>query len=163
MKRVAVLLPAYLGLVVLANLTVAHFGPGSTLVVAVVLIGATLVVRDLLHDRWQGPQLALRMGAVICVGAVLSYVLNQGAARIALASGLAFLAAEAVDALVYQTRHAEPWLIRSNSSNVASALVDSAVFVLVAFGGPWSLVLAQWGVKVLGGMLWSALLQRGRA
>lgn len=49
-----------------------------------------------------------------------------------------------------------------NLSNLPSALVDSLVFPLVAFGLPmlWSFVAVEFAAKVLGGLLWSVVLIR---
>lgn len=53
--------------------------------------------------------------------------------------------------------------MRVNGSNVPAALVDSIVFPTIAFGAllPW-IVLGQFAAKVLGGFVWSLLLNQVR-
>ena len=48
----ALLTALYLAAIVLANLSVAHFGPASTPYNAFLFIGLNLATRDRLHDLW---------------------------------------------------------------------------------------------------------------
>jgi len=152
----------YLTAIVAANLAVARFGPSATIVNAFLFIGLDLTARDKLHDAWRGNRLVLKMGALIAVGSLLSYLLNRNSGQIALASFVAFAAAGIVDALVYQVLHHRVYLVRVNGSNLVSAAVDSLVFPTVAFGAflPW-IVLGQFAAKVLGGLIWS-LVRKGK-
>lgn len=150
----------YLAAIVLANLSVAHFGPASTIFNAAAFIGLNLVTRDKLHDLW-GQHVARNMGLLILAGGALSYALNAGAGRIALASVVAFLLSETVDALVYARLGRHPFLTRSNGSNVAGAAFDSVLFPVLAFGGfPIWIIAGQFLAKVLGGLVWSLILAR---
>ena len=79
----------YLVAIVAANLTVAMWGPSMTIVNAFLWIGLDLTSRDKLHDAWHGNGLVWKMGALIAAGSVLSWLLNQNAAQIALASFVA--------------------------------------------------------------------------
>jgi queuosine precursor transporter len=150
----------YLLAVVAANLLAAHFGPSATVVTAFLLIGLTLTLRDRIHDAWNGRHLTARMGALILTGAAISYALNRDAGAIALASFVAFTAAEAVDTGIYHALRNRPWLQRTNASNIAAAAVDSLIFPTLAFGGLlWPIVLGQFVAKTLGGSLWSVVLR----
>lgn len=152
----------YLAAIVLANLSVAHFGPASTPFNAFLFIGLNLAARDKLHDAWDR-HVGRNMAGLIVAGAAISYALNAGAGRIALASVAAFALSEALDATVYHLRRHRPYLIRSNTSNVFGAAVDSVVFPVLAFGGfPWVIILGQLAAKVLGGFVWSLLLNAHR-
>jgi queuosine precursor transporter len=62
----------YLAAIVAANLTVAAFGPGVSVVNAFLLIGLDLTVRDRLHDAWEGRELWLRMAVLIATGGAIS-------------------------------------------------------------------------------------------
>jgi queuosine precursor transporter len=148
---------AYLGAVVAANLIIAAVGPAAVLPVAFSLVGLTMVARDRLHDAWHGEGLRWKMAALVGVGALLTVAINAGAWRIALASSVAFAVSETVNALVYQRRW--PWLVRSNAGNVPNALTDSVLFIGIAFGGLWGLMLLQAAIKIGGGVLWSLLLR----
>lgn len=154
----------YVVAVAAANVIVAKFGPSVSVVTAFLLVGLVITTRDRLHDAWMGRRLRLRMGALIASGGLLSYVIAVDAGRIALASCVAFVVSEAVDAVVYHARLDMPWLRRSNESNVASATVDSVLFPLLAFGAflPW-IIAGQFVAKVAGGFIWSLLMRRRTA
>ena len=154
----------YLSAIVLANLSSAAYGPQASIYNAFLFIGLTLSTRDRLHDLW-GRHLKRNMALLILGGGLLSYLLNADAGRIALASVAAFAASETLDALTYHFLRRKPFLTRSNGSNVVGAAVDSLTFAPLAFGGfPWPIMLGQFVAKVLGGALWSLVLnaRRGR-
>lgn len=154
------LIIAYLAAIVAANLLVATFGPAVVIPNALVLIALDLVSRDRLHEAWAGRGLWPRMFALIGVGGLISYVLNMAAGPIAVASCAAFASAGLADAAVYHLCRRMPWLHRANLSNVAGATLDSAVFVLLAFGpAMWPLIPAQIAAKLMGGLVWSLILQ----
>jgi uncharacterized PurR-regulated membrane protein YhhQ (DUF165 family) len=146
----------YAAAMVLANLSVAAFGPWVSPINAFVLIGLDLALRDWLHVRlrmWQ-------MGALIASTGVLTYLLNPAAGQIAVASAAAFTAAALVDWGAFLKLRGS-WLFRANGSNVAGAAVDSLVFPTLAFGALMpGVVLAQFVAKVAGGAIWSYLLSR---
>lgn len=164
------MIAVYLIAVVAANVAVSIWGPSATVINAFLLIGLDLSTRDRLHDRWSGSGLWWRMGCLIAAGSALSLVLAlalPGAlppavvGRVALASCLSFAFAGVADALAYGALGRRPWLVRSNGSNLAGALVDSVLFPTLAFGGLLPLVmLGQFGAKVAGGLLWSWVLRR---
>jgi hypothetical protein len=153
----------YLAAIVLANLSSAHFGPSASVVNAFLFIGLDLTGRDKLHDAWHGRGLVWKMAALIATGSLLSWLLNRGAGRIALASFVAFAAAATVDTLVYHLLRGRAPLVKVNGSNVCSAAVDSCIFPTLAFGAllPW-IVLGQFAAKVAGGALWALLLRERR-
>jgi hypothetical protein len=164
---VSLYVAAYLAAIVAANLSVATFGPSVTIVNAFLLIGLDLTLRDRLHDAWEGRELVLRMGVLIAVGGLLSWLVNGAAGPIALASTVAFSLAAIADALIYAVLGERSRPVRVNGSNVVSSAVDSLVFPTLAFGGflPF-IVLGQFAAKVAGGFVWSVILavpQRRRA
>lgn len=155
--RNAAAVAAYIASIVAANLLVARYGPGVTIVNAFALIGLDLVLRDHLHDAWRG-KLAPMAGLIAAAG-VISYVANPATGRIAVASTVAFAVAALVDWAVYALAERKPWLVRSNASNVAGAAADSLLFPTIAFGGLlWPIVIGQFLAKTLGGAAWSLLL-----
>ena len=130
-------------------------------VVAFVLIGLDLTLRDRLHDQWHGRHLWPRMLALIATAGLLSYVLNPTSGPIAVASVVAFGLASLADAAAYQLLAGRAWAVRANGSNVVGAAVDSIVFPLMAFGAVLpSIVLVQWLAKVVGGMFWALVIAR---
>lgn len=102
----------------------------------VYLAGLVFGLRDVLHETG-GPRWVV--GAIVC-GAALSYVLSDGATipggvvSIAVASAAAFLLSEFADFAVYTPLRERHWPIAAAVSNVAGAVVDSAVFLWLAFG-----------------------------
>ena len=147
---------AYAAAMILANLSVAAFGPWVSPINAFVLIGLDLALRDWLHVRlrvWQ-------MGVLIAGTGALTYALNPAAGMIAIASSAAFTAAAVVDWATF-ARLRGSWMFRANGSNVAGAAVDSLVFPTLAFGVLMpQIVLAQFAAKVAGGAVWAWILSR---
>jgi uncharacterized PurR-regulated membrane protein YhhQ (DUF165 family) len=140
-------LTGYIATIVLANWSIGHLGvcpppggpAGQPCVVpvgfglwapsGVLWVGVALFLRDLVQDtlgrRWTI--------AGILAGAVLSYVVETPA--LAIASGVAFLLSETVDFLIYTPLREENLRWQGVlASGVAGSLVDSALFLWLAFG-----------------------------
>lgn len=153
---------AYVVAILAANLSIAHFGPASAPINAFLFIGFDLVLRDVLHAKLD----RAAMLAVIAVAGALTYLLNPAAGLIATASATAFVLAAAADWAVFGALQRRSWLVRSNASNAAGALVDSIVFLgLIGVLSP-SLVAVQFFAKVAGGAAWAgafSLLRRRMA
>lgn len=94
----------------------------------VLLIGLMFAVRDSLHERVGIKGTLLLIAAASAVSAVVA------PPALAVASGLTMLVAEATDALVYQQLRTRGRLTAATVSNLASSLLDSALFLIVAFG-----------------------------
>ncbi len=94
----------------------------------VVLVGVMITLRDALHERvgLRGTLL------VILFGSIVSALLAPAA--IAMASGVTLLVAETTDALVYQRLRRRGRLRAAFASNLVSSIVDSALFLIVAYG-----------------------------
>jgi len=107
--------------------------------------GLAFTLRDLTQDRLG------RRAVVACIvgGAILSAWLSP---RLAVASGTAFLVSELTDFAVYTPLRARGWLRAVVLSNLAGLVVDSALFLGLAFGS-----LAFLPGQVLG-KLWVTLL-----
>lgn len=151
----------YIAALVLANLLVAWLGPWFSPINAFVLIGLDLSLRDKLHEQWQNDKLILKMGGLIVVASVVSYLLNPTAGTIALASFVAFALSMIADTIAYHFLRHKAWLIRSNGSNIAGAAVDSIAFPTIAFGGLMLKIVAlQFIAKLFGGGIWSFLLTK---
>jgi uncharacterized PurR-regulated membrane protein YhhQ (DUF165 family) len=159
-----ILIGMYLAAIVAANLLVAAFGPAISVVNAFAFVALDLTSRDRLHEAWHGRGLAWKMALLIATGSLLSYALNAGAGRIALASFVAFAVSATLDTLVYAALGWRAYFIKVNGSNVVSAAVDSILFPALAFGLPllWPIVLGQFVAKTVGGALWAWLLARRR-
>ena len=153
----------YLAAIVAANVTIAALGVTWAPVVALAFVGLDLTLRDVLHSRWEGRELAPRLALLVAAGGALTWVLAPDAGRIAVASTVAFAAAVLADTLVYLALAGSSSRVRVNGSNVAGALVDSTLFLGLAFGAVAPAIwAAQVGAKVVGGALWWELLARPR-
>jgi uncharacterized PurR-regulated membrane protein YhhQ (DUF165 family) len=93
----------------------------------VLAIGAAMVFRDAVHEAF-GWRICV---AAIVAGAALSALIEP---HLALASGAAFLLAEMVDLGVYAPLRRRALLWAVVLSGLAGAVVDSAVFLWLAFG-----------------------------
>lgn len=146
----------YASALVLANLSIAAFGPSVAPFNAFVLIGLDLALRDWLHVRLN----TLQMGGLIASTGALTFALNPAAGQIAAASAVAFSAAALADWGAFK-RLRGTWLFRANGSNVAGAAVDSLIFPTLAFGVLMPhVVVMQFVAKVAGGSLWAWALNR---
>jgi len=155
------LVALYVGSAIVANSAIAWFGPWVAPFSAFLLIGLTMACRDRLHDLWNGQHLKRRMAMLIVGMSALSALINPATERIAAASACAFFVSETVDALVFHRLLNRSWFVRSNGSNAVSALVDSIVFLTLAFGAFMPLViLTQWAAKIGGSGLWSWIVRR---
>lgn len=148
---------SYLAAIVAANLSIVYFGPAAAIWNAAILIAFDLTARDGLHEAWNGRNLWPKMAALITVGSLLSWWLNADAGKIALASFLAFGASGIADALTYTALGGRSRMIKMNGSNVVSSVVDSAVFVLIAWL-PWIIIPGQIIAKIIGGAVWSTVI-----
>jgi uncharacterized PurR-regulated membrane protein YhhQ (DUF165 family) len=122
----------YVGTVVVANWASTHWPAlhvGPLLVPAGTLwAGATFTLRDLLHDTLG----ARGMAAAIAAGTGLSWLLATP--PIAIASVVAFAVSELLDSIIYVRLRTHSRLRAVVGSNVAGLLVDSVLFVPLAFG-----------------------------
>lgn len=151
----------YIAAMVGANLSVATFGPIISPLNAFLLIGLDFYLRDRMHEQWVGNGLMLKMAGMIAAAGAISYALNPATGTIALASFVAFCAAQAVDALVYQALLKKKKVVKQNASNAAGAAVDSLLFPTIAFGALMpGIVLLQFVAKVAGGLVWSYMLEK---
>lgn len=151
----------YITAVAAANLSVAHFGPVSTPFNAFLLIGLDLAIRDRLHLDWRGRALWARMAGLIAGAGIISYLLNPASGIVSVASLVAFSAAAAASAVVFQSTRRYPVLARANGANVAGAALDSLIFPLIAFGTVFPTIAGlQFLAKVAGGAIWSWLVFR---
>jgi len=154
-------LVGYIATIVAANWAITTFGFvsvgfGLLAPAGVFFAGLAFTLRDITQDtlgrRWTY--------VAIVAGAALSGVLSG---PLAIASGLAFLASETADLLVYSPLKERHWLWAVAASNSLGLVIDSALFLWLAFGSLAFLagqvvgkvemtivaVLILWGVRAL--------------
>ena len=131
---------AFLATVPAANWMIGHVGtechgpvclipvwPGIMAPSGVLMIGAALVLRDVIHKQL-GAKWTL--GSII-VGASISALISPA---IAIASGVAFLLSELADMAVYAPLYERHKISAVLLSGVAGSIVDSLLFLWIAFG-----------------------------
>lgn len=94
----------------------------------VLVIGVALVLRDLVQRQWG----AWPTSAAIAAGAALSAAVAPPA--LVVASGVAFLLSEFADMAVYSPLRERRLGLAVLASGIVGAVVDSAVFLWLAFG-----------------------------
>jgi len=127
-----VILTAYIATIFAANWAIASFGLvpvgfGLMAPAGVYFAGLAFTLRDLLQER-HGRKATV---SAIVVGSLLSAIVSP---QFALASGLAFLASELADFAVYSPIRKRHFLAAVLASNTVGLIVDSALFLFLAFG-----------------------------
>lgn len=127
-------LGAFVATVVGANWSLARWGIvpigfGLEAPAGVYFAGLAFTARDAVRET------AGRRGVVaaILAGAALSFMLED-AQKFAIASGIAFLVSESADALVYEPLRGKSWLAAVTASNSVGLVLDSMLFLWLAFG-----------------------------
>ncbi|GAB4423773.1 MAG: hypothetical protein OHK0015_01720 [Chloroflexi bacterium OHK40] len=157
-------LVGYILTIFAANLAITMFGIvpvgfGLVAPAGVYFAGLAFSLRDALQEaigrRW--------VIAAIITGAAVSAGLS---AQLALASGLAFLFSELADFAVYTPLRRKSWLGAVVASNTVGIVVDSALFLWLAFGSlsflPGQIVGKLWMTALAVGLIltWRRLVAR---
>lgn len=151
----------YLLSIILANGITARFAPlelGPLIIpYGTLLIGLTLVMRDMVQNRFGRLRTYLLIGLALILSALSSYLLGDPL-WVVFASTLSFIISETADTEIY-TRFKFPFVKRVMYSGIVAGFLDSAVFVIIGIGPlglefvPWGLVpyaiLGQWVAKVV--------------
>jgi uncharacterized PurR-regulated membrane protein YhhQ (DUF165 family) len=147
---------AYIATIFGANLLITHVGVvpvgfGLVAPAGVYCAGLAFTFRDLTQDTLGR---AWTFGAIV-IGAGLSALLSP---QLALASGTAFLLSELADLAVYTPLRERHWLAAVAVSNTVGLLVDSVLFLLLAFGSleflPGQIVGKWWMTALAVAVLW---------
>lgn len=165
-RRLAVVAAlGYWGCVVAANWIVDAFGavpvaPGLRAPAAVYLVGLALVLRDLVQlGLGRGARGRLAVVGLVLAGSALSAAVSP---VLALASGVAFLVSELLDFAAYTVLERRGWLAAVAASQVVGAVVDSVLFLWLAFGS-FEFLPGQVVGKLAMGAAAVALLALGRS
>lgn len=149
----------YLTSIICANLLVKYLGAYGLWFSSFFLIPFDFVTRCLLHEKWKGLKLILRLFVITTIACALTYALNTDAKLIAIASITGFTSAQIAAGIFYQFNKDKSWFFKVNVSDLLAIIADSIVFQLVAFGHTDSLVtLGQIAIKFTGGLLWYYIL-----
>lgn len=139
----------YLCSILLANWLVIKFGIielGPLMFPAgAVAIGITFSARDYVQKRFGKWECWVWM----FVASILTYFLNKD---ISVASMSAFILSEAIDWIIFTYSGLE-FKKRILLSNAISTPIDSIIFVAIAFGWFWPVIIGQTIVKFLSGLI----------
>lgn len=105
------------------------------------------LVTDLMNRYFGAQKARLLVYAGFAIGVVASFVVAD--ARIALASGTAFLISQLLDVSVFDKLRAKQWWVAPFTSSVISTVFDTFLFYALAFVGT-GLAWQQWAVGDLG-------------
>lgn len=142
----------YVGSIVLAAYLVATYGAipvglGLYAPAGAYVIGVTMVLRDLTQDQL-GPKWTY---AAILIGTGLSAAISPA---VAVASAVAFLGSETLDMLVYTPLRARGRVVTAIlASNLVGTIVDSFLFLIIAFGS----------LELFTGQVWAKLVSTALA
>lgn len=140
----------YISTIWLANWALGTFGLvpvgwGLMAPAGVYFVGAGFTLRDMVQER-----LGKRWVLVgIAGGVILSALISP---QFALASGAAFGLSELADFAVYTPLRARSWWGAVLASNTVGLVVDSALFLWLAFGSLdfiWGQIVGKWEVTAL--------------
>ncbi|PRX90667.1 VUT family protein [Allonocardiopsis opalescens] len=130
--RTVLLAAGYMATIPAANLLITHIGPlpvgfGLMAPAGVYMAALALVLRDLLQEAagWRWSLVA------VLAGTALSVFVSPA---LALASGAAFLLSELADLAVYTPLRQRGMVVAVFASGVVGLVVDSLVFLWLAFG-----------------------------
>lgn len=146
---------AFVAAVVAANYLTTHFGfvPvgfGLVATAGTYAAGFALVARDFIHEA-AGVK---GVWVAIVAGTVLSYLLADP--FIATASGVAFAVSEVADMAVYAPLRRRAWRTAVIGSSIVGAVVDTALFLGVAFGAA-AITPAAMAGQLVAKVLWVAV------
>jgi uncharacterized PurR-regulated membrane protein YhhQ (DUF165 family) len=121
----------------LATFGVISIGFGLSAPAGVLFAGLAFGLRDMLHELG-GVRLVI---GAIAIGTALAYIIEDGVTipggivPIAVASAAAFAIAELADLFIYTPLRERNWPVAVIASNIVGSVVDSALFLWLAFGG----------------------------
>lgn len=148
---------AYVGSIVLANLAITYIGMvpvgfGLLAPAGVYFAGLAFTLRDLTQDTLG------RAWTLAAIGAGVLLSLGVSDPAFAVASGLAFLVSELADFAVYTPLARRHWLGAVALSNTVGLVIDSALFLALAFGSldflAGQVVGKLWMTALAVGALW---------
>lgn len=159
---------AFIATIYVANYLVTEYGVvdvgfGLMAPAAVFAAGFAFTFRDLVHSTLG----RFAVVAAIVIGALVSLGVSE---RFALASAVAFLVSEMVDFAIFTRVADRSWLGAVAASNIGGLVIDSVLFLAIAFGSmqflagqivgkAWT-TLAAIGVLALGRAAARAVLPR---
>lgn len=135
---------------VLAARWIVPIGFGLIVPAGVFMVAPIFTLRDDIHKKYGAKTILI----LIFVASIISYIIsvlssNQLLGKITIASVVAFLVSEYADTIIFHITRKQMWMQRVIKSNLVSALLDSLIFIWIAFGFVLPLILGQYIVKMI--------------
>lgn len=155
----------YIGFIILADILAARWiiplPFGLFVPAGVFAIAPIFTLRDSLHRKY-GIKIVT---GLVFIASAISYLVsiilgNELLGKVTIASLIAFLISENADTLIYHLIKKESWMKRVMTSNAVSAFLDSVIFIGLAFGIVWPLILGQYIVKMIVAWVTGLVLSR---
>lgn len=145
----------YLLAFIFANFIVLWFGANGLIFTALFLIPFDFVMRCLFHEQWKGIELILKLGTLVVIASLITYLINKESLNIAYGSAFGFISAQIFAGIFYQLFIKKTYFVKVNGSDAVGILVDSIVFQLIAFEliNP-TITISQFLLKITGGFFW---------
>lgn len=146
----------YIATIVVANWAITTFGMvpvgfGLLAPAGVYMAGLAFTIRDKVHDRYGVTWTLVAIGGGTIVSALLS-------PQLALASGVAFGISELADLAVYAPLRRRSWVGAVLLSNTVGLVIDSMLFLWLAFGSldylAGQVVGKGWMTLAVVGLVW---------
>ena len=145
----------YLIAFVCANFVVLYFGSTGLIFTALFLIPFDFIMRCVFHETWKGKELIFKLGALVSVASLLTFLINHNTLNIATGSMCGFAIAQIFAGVFYQLTIKKPTFVKVNGSDAIGIIADSIVFQFVAFGFvDYEITVSQVAMKLIGGLFW---------
>jgi uncharacterized PurR-regulated membrane protein YhhQ (DUF165 family) len=147
--------------IILSNILVTILGASWSPLTAFIFIGFDITCRDKLHEIWYKKNLLFKMSLLILLGSFISFIINANTINIAIASFIAFSISSLFDSIIYGILFKHKKMVKINTSNIVSSLLDSIIFPIIAFGAFMPVIIfGQFIAKFCGGFIWSIVISK---
>lgn len=149
----------YIIMFIVANFLVLKFGKIGIFIASSVFIPFDFVIRCYFQEKWNGRQLIFKMGGLILIASIISFLMNYQVKNIAIASFFSFLISQTMAAFIYQNLKQKSYLIKVNGSDFIAIITDSIIFQWIAFNIVlFEITATQVLIKTIGGIFWYFIL-----
>lgn len=140
---------------VFANLLVQYFGNIGLIFSSLFLVPFDFIMRCFFHEKFKGKKLVFKLGLLVLLSSIITYIINFNTFNIALASCIGFLFAQVFASLFYQIFINKSYFIKVNGSDAIAIIIDSFIFQLIAFNEINIIItFSQFVLKLFGGFFW---------
>jgi hypothetical protein len=145
----------YLLAFIFANFIVLWFGKVGLVFTALFLIPFDFVMRCMFHEQWKGLELIIKLGSLVIIAGIATYLINSDSQNIAIGSSVGFIFAQVIAGIFYQLAIKKSYFIKVNGSDAFGIIADSVFFQIIAFGAiDINITISQIILKIIGGLFW---------